>query len=62
MLYLQNKRRHGNGNLKKDLLLGHLQPLKDKNSKHLAVLFDSVLCNFIGFCMEMPCWCTTVVH
>ena len=46
MLYFRNERRHGAGNLKKDLFLGHLQPPIDKNSKHLAILileFDDVI-------------------
>ena len=45
MLYFRNERRHGNGNLKKDLFLGHLEPLRNKSSKHLAVLileFDDI--------------------
>ena len=40
MLYFRNERRDGTGNLKKHLLLGHLQPAVDKNSKHLACIFD----------------------
>ena len=38
MLYLRNERRHGTGNLKKDIFLGHLQPPIDKNSKQLSSL------------------------
>ena len=38
MLYFRNERRHGTGNLKKDLFLGNLQRPKDKYPKHLAVL------------------------
>ena len=40
-------------NLKNDLFLGHIQPLKDKNSKHLAVLileFDDVTVKTIYKC------------
>ena len=45
MLYFRNERRHGTRNLENALFLSHLQPPKDKNSKHLAVLileFDDV--------------------
>ena len=38
MLYLQNNRRHGTGNLKKDIFLGHLQPPLDKNLEDLVIL------------------------
>ena len=44
MLNSRNKRRHGTGNLKKDLFLGHLLPL-DKNLEDIAILileFDDV--------------------
>ena len=46
MLYFfKRKSCYGTGNLKNDLFLGHPQPPKHKNSKHLAVLileFDDV--------------------
>ena len=45
MLYFRNERRHGTGNMKKDLFIGDLQPQKDKNSRHLVVCilgFDDV--------------------
>ena len=38
MLYFQNKRRHGTGNLKKYLFLRHFQLPIDKNLEHLAIL------------------------
>ena len=39
MLYFSKRKScYGTGNLKKDLFLGHPQPPKDKNSKHLTVL------------------------
>ena len=53
MVYFGNERRHGTRNLKKDLFLGHLQPPKDKNSKHLAALileFDDVSLKTINKC------------
>ena len=37
MLYFRNERRHGTGNLKKDLFLGHLQFLLDQNSEDLEI-------------------------
>ena len=52
MLYFRNERRHGSGNLKKDLLLGHLQPLLGKGSEDLGILiseFDDVTVKTI-FC------------
>ena len=52
MLYFGNERRHGIGNLKKDLLLGHLQAPLDKNSEDLAILileFDDVTVKTILF-------------
>ena len=45
MLYFQNERRYGTGNLQKDLFLGHLQPGVDKKPEDLAILilgFDDV--------------------
>ena len=45
MLYFRNERRHGTLNLKKALFLSHLQPPKDKSSKHLSAFiseFDDV--------------------
>ena len=45
MLYFRNERRHGTGNLTKDLFLGLLQPPIDRNSEDLAILileFDDV--------------------
>ena len=54
MLYFQNERRHGTRKLKKVLFLhvtvGHLQPPKDKNSRHLAILilqFDEIIVKII---------------
>ena len=46
MLCFRNESRHGTGNLKKELFLGHLQHPIDKNSSHLAILileFDDVI-------------------
>ena len=45
MLYFLNERRHGTRNLKRDLLLGHLQPGVGTDTKDLAILileFDDV--------------------
>ena len=41
MLYFQNERRHGTGNLQIDLFLGHLQPTIDENSEDLDNLMIS---------------------
>ena len=40
MLYFRNETSQGNGNLRKDLFLGHLQPPLDKNSEDLQYDFD----------------------
>jgi len=45
MLYFQNERRYGTGNLYKDLFQGRLQPGVNKNSEELPILilgFDDV--------------------
>ena len=42
ILYFRNERRHGTGNLEKDLFFGYVQPPIDDNSEDLANLMISL--------------------